>query len=220
MSRMHIIQPKTAEIQHAPPAVRSCHTILWHYGLAGCFFILLKLHACVLSGMHFAASRFICLISQQFQALFLSWRMLSPSRRRCRSSDSGWPGLLRRSQGGRIGSPAIRAVFSLLCSKEALLFGSASFLCIPGRSASYFTPHGITGGSPDRWPHRSCDKPLRLLFSIRRARGARGRIVFSRTAQKPFDSRQHKFRISCLNDGWRPEDGQLARTGYQPGGTE
>ena len=38
---------------------------------------------------------------------------------------------------------------------------------------------GLMGQGPffRGWPHRSLSEPLRLLFPIRRARGARGRIL-------------------------------------------
>lgn len=35
----------------------------------------------------------------------------------------------------------------------------------------------VCRNAPDGWPHRSCDKPLRLPFPIMRARGAHGRIL-------------------------------------------
>jgi hypothetical protein len=44
-------------------------------------------------------------------------------------------------------------------------------------------PHGFAVGSPDSWPSRTYGKPLRLLFPIKRARGARGRIVFQNSLE-------------------------------------
>jgi len=42
---------------------------------------------------------------------------------------------------------------------------------------TFLGKYPVYRNAPDGWPSRPYDKPLRLLFPIRRARGARGRIL-------------------------------------------